>query len=121
MFEGWPHSKIVLFLCPFCMGCRRWLCFSNPKQQKNDDDRQHKKIPNQPKYFAVKTPVLDTDGGLQMVSDANGDESYRFEKEVGAWTCYHAAHQRGWKTYLQANRTKILGVTQGKNASGQQT
>lgn len=62
-----------------------------------------RKLPKQPKYFAVKTPVLDDDGGLQVVIGANGDDC-QYKKEVVVWTCYHVAHQRGWKTYLHANR-----------------
>jgi hypothetical protein len=46
---------------------------------------------------------------------AGGDGGgYMFEKEVGFWTCYHAAHQRGWKSYLQLNRSNILDVANGK-------
>ncbi len=100
----------------FCFGCRRFLCFSNPKEAKDDNDRLHNKsaLEKQPKYFSVKTPVLDSRGELQVKQGEDGEDKYKHEKEIGVWTCYHIAHQTGWKTYLQANRPNILGVTHGK-------
>ena len=91
----------------FCFGCRRFLCFSAPKP--GDEDKEDNPLPKQPKYFAVNTPVLDTNGELQ-----EEEGGYKYVKEVGVWTCYHAAHQTGWKTYLHEKRTDILDVSLGK-------
>ena len=68
------------------------------------------KLPKQPKYFAVKTPVLDKKGELQVIK-RDDKEEYKSEKDVSQYTCYHDAHQSGWKTHfvqLQHNLRYIL-------------
>jgi hypothetical protein len=97
----------------FCFGCRRFLCFAPPKLERKDEHGNKIKLPKQPKYFAVKMPVLNKQGELQIIQ-RDDKEEYKFEKEVGQWTCYHAAHQRGWKTHLQLNQSNILEATRGK-------
>ena len=81
----------------FCLGCRRWLCMSPPK--KSIDPEQP-----EPKYFSVSTPVLDKEGELQFESDG----SVKTVKEYGTWTCYHKAHEPGWKAYIHANPVALM-------------
>jgi hypothetical protein len=80
----------------FCFGCRRWLCMTPPKTKKSDKP--------QPKYFAVDTPVLSKQGELQKEADG----SLKKMKEFGVWTCFHKAHEPGWKAYIQANRVTLM-------------
>lgn len=105
----------------FCFGCRRFLCFSRPNTKET----------KQPKYFTVDTPVLKQ-GQLQVISERRNEDSedeeeeeeendgekkggYRSIKETAKWTCYHAAHQSGWKSYLQLNREGMLNQAKGRN------
>ena len=110
-------------MCHFCgtgtnyffFGCRWFLCLSPPKKVIEKDgkkDKQHLQLPKQPKYFNVKTPISNRDGDLQM-NDTEGDE-YKYTKEVGVWTCYHAAHQRVWKMHMQKNQSDILDISRKK-------
>jgi hypothetical protein len=93
--------KRICYVCGaktdyFCFGCRRWLCMSPPK---SSDPEQP-----EPKYFSTNTPVLDKDGELQFESDG----SVKTVKEYGHWTCFHKAHEPGWKTYIQLNRVALM-------------
>ena len=65
----------------FCFWCRRWLCNSRPNKTGSKT----------PKYFTVNTPVLDKQGRLQPAPEDSG-LGYESIREVGVWTCYHAAH-----------------------------
>lgn len=74
-----------------------------PKMREEPDEPQ-------PKYFAVDTPVLSKEGELQK--EANG--SLKKVKEHGVLTCFHIAHQPGWKAYIQANRVALMARGTGK-------
>lgn len=80
----------------FCFGCRRWLCMSPPKLKDSDTP--------QPKYFAVNTPVLNKQGDFQKEADG----SLKKVKEFGVWTCFHKAHEPGWKAFILANRAELM-------------
>jgi len=83
----------------FCFKCRRWLCFSRPL----------KKDKKQPKYFTVNTPVLDRLGKLQPTQE-DSELEYESAKEVGIWTCYHAAHIKGWTKHAQSAQGGMLNA-----------
>ena len=76
----------------FCFGCRRYLCFARPKYKSGD-----KKDTKQPKYLTVSTPDLRKSSS---VSDTI--------KDVGIYTCYHAAHREAWNEHATSNRAAIL-------------
>ena len=63
-----------------------------------------------PKYFTVKTPVLNG----KVVDDGSGGDSFEIVEETGEWTCYHQAHQRAWQTHVNTNKSDILGLAKGK-------
>ena len=88
----------------YCWGCHRFLCFTAPKNTAKKE----------PKYFTVNTPILDREGEVCVTTDTSpsGEPTlqYKSRVEVGMWTCYHAAHQKGWKMHMQLNRSKILSV-----------
>lgn len=88
----------------FCFGCRRFLCFSRPKQSKDG--------PKHPKYFTVKTPILNKAGEVQKT-----DDGYKHEKVVAEWTCFHAAHMKGFRAHLQANRANVIGTRARSSSS----
>ena len=130
--KGTSTSRIrrKCFICGtgtnyFCFGCRRYLCFSEPKI----------KDTKQPKFFTVDTPVLKQ-GQLQVIRERRNEDNdneeeeeeeddddeekkkgYKSVKETAKWTCYHAAHQSGWKSYLQLNREGLLNQAKGKKQS----
>ena len=33
---------------------------------------------------------------------------YDSVREVGVWTCYHAAHANAWSKYMQSNQSSML-------------
>jgi hypothetical protein len=68
------------------------LVLMSPPKMKDSDELQ-------PKYFAVDTPVLSKQGELQKEADG----SLKKVKEFGVWTCFHKAHEPGWKAYIQTN------------------
>ena len=118
----------------FCFGCRRMLCFKPANK-----DGKTIKGKKQPRFFTVDTPVLDNAGQLQVIlerkkeEEGSGDDSdecsegrgnreerkdgsYKSIKELAKWTCYHAAHQKGWEAYLKLNRQGMLDeVARGKD------
>jgi len=75
----------------FCFGCRRYLCFGRPKYNKGE-----KKDTKQPRYLTVSTPDLRKNSGSDTV------------KDVGIYTCYHAAHRNAWNEHATSNRAAIL-------------
>ena len=74
----------------------------------------------------MNTPVLDGQGKLQLAQKDSKLE-YEYVKEVGIWTCYHAAHIKGWTKHAQSAQggmVKKVGVcprVQPSRASKQQT
>lgn len=90
----------------FCFGCRRWLCFSNPKTKANGS------LPKQPNYFIVDTPVLGS-GGVRIKEDGSLD----VVRECGMWMCYHKAHQSGWSSHLEVKKAGIVSADWKKRKS----
>ena len=84
----------------FCFWCRRWLCNTRPKKDKK-----------QPKYFVVNTPVLKQ-GQLQPPPE-DSELEYDSIKEVGVWSCYHAAHAKAWTNYMKSNQNNMLKAAGG--------
>ncbi|EJK57548.1 hypothetical protein THAOC_22396 [Thalassiosira oceanica] len=50
----------------------------------------------QPRYLTVSTPDLRKNSGSDTV------------KDVGIYTCYHAAHRNAWNEHATSNRAAIL-------------
>lgn len=95
-----------------CFGCRRFLCFKPPTMEKG------KGAMKGPKYFAVDTPVLD-DAVIKAMDDGSGGGQQSLEdvetiRETGLWTCYHAAHQPGWRSFLKLHYPTVVNVARGK-------
>ena len=86
----------------FCFWCRRWLCNSMP----NKTGRKA------PKYFTVNTPVLDKQGRLQP-APKDSELDYESIREVGVWTCYHAAHIKAWTSYTESQQQSMLRAAGG--------
>ena len=63
----------------YCPGCRRWLCFAVPKYD------EPKKSSKDPKLFALKTPILDRNGKLEMIPEGCSSSRIKSETEFGQW------------------------------------
>ena len=57
----------------------------------------------------MNTPVLDELGNLQPPHE-DSELEYESVKEVGTWTCYHAAHIKGWNRYAQTTQSSLLNA-----------
>lgn len=91
-----------------CFGCNRFLCFSAPKV----DEKSKKKLP---KYFSMCMPVLDeSTGEPKSIDDGSGQKKFEVVTHHGMWTCYHAAHQKGWEAFNKLHRQDILELARGK-------
>lgn len=88
----------------YCFGCRRFLCMEPPKVEA----KFRKKHPN---FFAVDTPVI---ADVPKARDDGSGGNFTIVKEIGEWTCYHVAHQKGWNIFLQLHKSDIVGLARGE-------
>jgi hypothetical protein len=106
---GSARMRKKCFICGtrteyYCPGCRRWLCFAVPKYD------EPKKSSKDPKLFALKAPILDRNGELEMIPEGRSSSRIKSETEFGQWTCYHKAHYKKWMEYLVENAPNLRGT-----------
>ena len=106
---GSARMRKKCFICGtrteyYCPGCRRWLCFAVPKYDESN------KSSKDPKLFALKAPILDRNGELEMIPEGRSSSRIKSETEFGQWTCYHKAHYKKWMEYLVENAPNLRGT-----------
>ena len=57
-------------------------------------------------------PVLDKQGQLQPAPE-DSELEYESIKDVGVWTCYHAAHIKAWTSHTESQQRSMLRATGG--------